>query len=274
MHIAAALCIPNSMVAPLLALEVALLRRREFLINSLAVTPVLTVPLIAVPTTASAADATELQDPRWTSLGLKGTSIHLLSVESAAQADTIGPTGLYPDPLLRRTASPVTDFGPAVEKVVELLVTGMQSNATTALHYGIDARIILLNGAASPNPTPLAFINPVILSRSGEESMVPWREYCRVLPPDLGMVDLWRDEVVEVAAQDVRGVPIRKALRGEAARAFQHELDHLDGILIIDHARLDELPSAIAKLEAPYHAARQRRAFERNTYQGNAPLYW
>ena len=88
-------------------------------------------------------------------------------------------------------------------------------------------------------------------------------------------IDLLRDEVVEIAAQDITGRPIRKALRGEAARAFQHELDHLDGILIIDHAAsLSELPANIAKLEAPYHAARQRRAFARNTYQGNGPLYW
>ena len=49
--------------------------------------------------------------------------------------------------------------------------------------------------------------------------MIPWREICLVLPPNLE-VDLLRDEVVEVAAQDVRGVPFRKTLYGEAARAF------------------------------------------------------
>ena len=69
------------------------------------------------------------------------------------------------------------------------------------------------------------------------------------------------------------GVPFRKVLRGEASRAFQHELDHLDGLMIIDHAGLSELPSEIAKLEAPYHNTRQRRAYARKVYQGET-LYF
>lgn len=236
--------------------------RRELLLLGVAAAPAL-----------ASADITEWQDPRWASLGLEGTSVPLRSVESAAQSETIGEMGLYPDPLLRRTGSPVTSFGPAVEKVADLLVAGMKSNAITALQYGVDARMIALKGDASPRATPLVFINPTILSRSAESAMRPWREVCLVLPPALE-IDLLRDDVVEVAAQDVRGVPFRTALRGEAARAFQHELDHLDGILIIDHAGLDELPRDIATLEAPFHESRQRRAFSRRVYEGNEPLYW
>lgn len=155
----------------------------------------------AVPSIAHAAvDITEWQDPRWESLGLQGTSVPLRSIEQAAQSNTIGQMGLYPDPLLRRIGSPVTEFGPAVEKVAELLVADMKSNAITALQYGIDARMIALKGPASPLPGPIVFVNPTILSRSAESSMVPWREICLVLPPDL-RVELLRDEVVEVAAQ-------------------------------------------------------------------------
>mmetsp|Transcript_37061 Transcript_37061/g.44277 ORF Transcript_37061/g.44277 Transcript_37061/m.44277 type:complete len:81 (+) Transcript_37061:829-1071(+) len=58
-----------------------------------------------------------------------------------------------------------------------------------------------------------------------------------------------------------------KRCGGLEARAFQHELDHLDGILLLDHAGLEELPRAIASLEMPFHGERQRRAFERRTYQ-------
>ena len=77
-----------------------------------------------------------------------------------------------------------------------------------------------------------------------------------------------RDEVLEVAAQDVAGVPFRQTLRGEAARAFQHELDHLDGVLILDHAGLEELPPAVQELERAEHAARQRRAYARTVADG------
>ena len=129
--------------------------------------------------------------------------------------------------------------------------------------------------------------------------MLQWREYCLVLGSNIVWpegeepsaktpssvlsrgsnqnlleVDLLRDETVEVAAQDITGKPIRIALQGEASRAFQHELDHLNGILIVDHASLDELPPGIAFLEEPFHAVRQKRAFERPIYQGNGPLYY
>lgn len=238
----------------------------------------------------------------------------LLSLESAAAKvddgeDPFADRLNYPHPGLRRTASPVTSFGSDLETIADGLITTMESNATTAVQYGIDARIIVLRGAASPpsneipprrsSGSPIVFVNPNILSRSSEDKMVQWREYCLVVgetivwpegePPSaftpasslavgsrqqLIEVDLLRDAVVEVAAQDLTGKPIRMALQGEAARAFQHELDHLNGILIVDHAGLDELPPGIAFLEEPFHSARQKKAFARETYLGNGPLYY
>lgn len=143
------------------------------------------------------------------------------------------------------------------------------------------------------------FVNPTILARSTEDKMVPWKEYCLVVgteivwpegeapkpeTPGSSMVwnaqqsllevDLLRDETVEIAAQDIAGKPIRMSLSGEASRAFQHELDHLNGILIVDHAGLEDLPPAIAFLEEPLHKIRQARAFDRSVYQGNGPLYY
>ena len=260
----------TTLPAPVSPLSESLVQlcRRQVLAASLSATAA-ALPAMAI---GASGDVTEWQDPRWATLGLDGTSVPLRSIESAAAAGTIGQMALYPDPLLRVVGRPVTSFGPAVEAVASLLVRDMKSNAITALQYGVDARMIALKGPASPTTAPLVFVNPTILSRSSEAKMVPWREICLVLPPGLE-VDLLRDEVVEVAAQDVFGVPFRKALRGEAARAFQHELDHLDGILIVDHAGLDELPPGIARLEKPYHAERQRRAFARRVYQGETLYY-
>jgi len=238
-----------------------------------------------------------------------GLKMPLLSIESAARAKTLDeiPMRLYPDPILRRIASPVQTFGPDVQKVADILVAGMKSDATAASQYGIDARMIVLKGSANPassslaspsssnqnySSPPLILINPNILTRSSEYSMVQWREYCLVTDVDMDVdmdvkpnassmpthrhleINLLRDEIVEVAAQDVTGRPVRKALSGEPARAFLHELDHINGILIVDHADLIELPADVAALEAPYHEERQRRAFDRDTYQGNTPLYW
>mmetsp|Transcript_6445 Transcript_6445/g.16002 ORF Transcript_6445/g.16002 Transcript_6445/m.16002 type:complete len:313 (-) Transcript_6445:330-1268(-) len=215
----------------------------------------------------------------------------LLSVESAARLDTLkGRLRLYPDPALRTTAAPVrTSLGSReLETVTGLLIEAMIGNATTALQYGIDARIVVLRGASSPSEDgePLVLVNPNVLARSSEDKMVPWRESCGVIPHPsednqndsdntaLVEIDLLRDAVVEVAAQDVTGKPVRKALSGEAARAFQHELDHLNGILIVDHADLADLPASVAKRESQVHGDRQKKAFERTLYAGNGPLYW
>jgi len=236
------------------------------------------------------------------------SSNQLLSIESAAasldNADSLAKRlRRYPDPGLRIVASPVqTTLGSSeLEKVVDLLSEAMVGNATTAVQYGIDARIVVLRGDSSPsvdndngNNKPFFLINPIVMARSSEDKMVLWREYCGVVTTTMAgeeeastatnsnslqqprplEVDLLRDAVVEVAAQDVTGKPIRKALSGEVARAFQHELDHLNGILVVDHADLTELPADIAGREAPFHRARQQQAFARTIYSGNGPLYW
>ena len=253
----------------------------------------------------------------------KGSAVEppLMSLETAAarigagdEEDVFANRLRYPHPGLRRTASPVTGFGDDLEVLVDGLVRSMVTDATTPVQYGIDARIIVLRGAAAPPPLnlsprpaggPVVFVNPNILARSAEDTMVPWRERCLAVGTDavwpegeapsaatpgstvpsdsdsggnnnrLLEVDLLRDEVVEVAAQDITGKPIRMALRGEASRAFQHELDHLNGILVIDHAAsLEDLPPVVAFLEEGKHAERQKRAFARTTYQGNGPLYY
>ena len=251
-----------------------LVPRREFLSKTFVTSSAAAV--VAVPPAPALSDTSA---DVWHETPQEGTALSLRTAAVAAQSNTLGQMAVYPDPILRHVASPVTDFGPSVDKVANLHIDGMKTNSTTALQYGIDARIMVLKGPASTlaDGAPLILINPNVLARSGEDKMVPWAEHCGNFVPTDGVnaleVDLLRDEVVEVAAQDVRGIPVRKSLRGEAARAFQHELDHLDGLLIVDHADLDELPKDIAELERPYHRVRQRRAFERRTYQGNEPLY-
>jgi peptide deformylase len=230
-------------------------------------------------------------------------SLEVAAVELRNGEDPFANRLNYPHPGLRKRASPVTAFGSDLEAVVDALVRTMETDATTTVQYGIDARIIILRGAASPNNdgSSKVFVNPNILVRSSEDKMVSWKEHCltvgsrdlvwpegeapsvsapastlrRDSKRELLEVDLLRDDFVEVAAQDyVTGRPIRMVLQGEASRAFQHELDHLDGILIVDHAFMEDLPPGIAFLEEPYHAARQKRAFARSTYQGNGPLYF
>ena len=200
-------------------------------------------------------------------LPLFGTKLNIRNIETVVASKSLGEFAKYPDPILRKVAMPVppTAFGKVLDVYGQMLVEGMTSQAITALQYGVDARIIALKGISAPPPhTPIVFINPRIISRSAEEVMRPWREICLVFPEGLE-IDLLREERVEVEYEDAYGTTLRRILRGEPARAFQHELDHLNGVLIVDHAALDELPENIRALEAPFHDARQRVAYARGT---------
>jgi len=194
------------------------------------------------------------------------------SVEDVVRAGNLGKMALWPDPMLRRTAAPVSSFGPTLAKFCDMLVRGMESRAIAAIQYGVDAQVVALKGESSPNPggAPFVLVNPRILERSDELDMKPWQEVCLVLPPDL-KINLLRDAWVTVEAEDTEGSTFTRTLRGEPARAFQHEYDHLRGVLIIDHASMDELPAEMQKLERAEHAIRQLRAFERPLAIQSAP---
>ena len=111
-------------------------------------------------------------------------------------------------------------------------------------------------------------MNPRIVESDGE-----WvfEEGCLSVP---GLSwEVVRPKTVHLVGVDLDGNELSIEADELEARLFQHELDHLDGILIVDHAGLDELPSDIANLERPYHEARQARAFARRVYQGETLYY-
>ena len=112
----------------------------------------------------------------------------------------------------------------------------------------------------------LFLVNPRIISRSPEMEMRIWTERCLVLPPSFEATVL-RDSEVLVEYDTFGGTTERIELRGELARAVQHEMDHDRGILITDHVSLDEMEGGsdgiMALLEGEGHAKRMARAYER-----------
>ncbi len=81
------------------------------------------------------------------------------------------------------------------------------------------------------DPPPLALINPMIVERSEEEETA--EEGCLSVPDIFG--DVERSARIVVEALDASGKRFRVAAKGYKARAIQHEIDHLDGILFLDH---------------------------------------
>jgi peptide deformylase len=141
---------------------------------------------------------------------------------------------LYGDPALRRRAEPVTAITAEIDALVDDMVETMYDEVGIGLaapQVGVGLRLLVVDegkGAARP------YLNPAIVEQGGR---VVGEEGCLSLPGIFA--DVARAEWVVVEAQDRRGAPIRTRARGLLARAFQHEIDHLDGVLFID--RLDKV---------------------------------
>jgi peptide deformylase len=176
--------------------------------------------------------------------------------------------GRWPDPILRRSADPVDSslFGSDVlQQACDILRnTAVEEGAVglAAQQCGVNARIIYLE---IPKSSYVVLVNPRIIRRSSEMDVKVWRENCLVLPPSFQATVL-RDSWIDVEYQDWKGKcpPSVKRIRGELARALQHEMDHDRGILVTDHVTLDELESDQMRLiERPGHEIRMAVAYNR-----------
>jgi peptide deformylase len=151
----------------------------------------------------------------------------------------------FGDPVLRSPASPVADFGTELSREAERMV-GLMRDALgvglAATQLGVMRRLLVFQ--AGPDATPTAVANPEIEWRS-EVSEVA-EEGCLSLPGIV--VDVERPLHVRVSGRDVSGQPLRIEASGLEARVLQHEVDHLDGVLMIDRAGRDQRRGALRAL--------------------------
>jgi peptide deformylase len=141
----------------------------------------------------------------------------------------------YGDPMLRRRAAEVREITPEIRRIVDDMIDTMYDEVGIGLaapQVGISVRLMVVGHDASREPR--AIVNPVIAEQGGE---VTAEEGCLSLPGIFAPVT--RAEWVRLEGQDLDGLPVSIRARGLAARVFQHEMDHLDGILFID--RLDAM---------------------------------
>jgi peptide deformylase len=140
----------------------------------------------------------------------------------------------YPDPILSKPGKAVTVFDAETEQLVEEMFDSMyaaQGIGLAAPQIGISKRITVIDVSFKERPEDkLALINPVILDKSGKQVE---EEGCLSLPEIREKVQ--RAAWVKVRAQNVKGETFEVEGEELLARALQHEIDHLDGILFIDH---------------------------------------
>ena len=144
-----------------------------------------------------------------------------------------------PDPVLRRKAKPVTDFGPGLQSLVDDMVETMRVAPGVGLaapQVGESIRLIVVEYPVDDEqedaPKKLFVVaNPEIKAISVESEL--GIEGCLSIPGLHGEVE--RSLVLRLSGRNRHGQPIRIKASGWLARIFQHEIDHLDGVLFIDH---------------------------------------
>lgn len=138
----------------------------------------------------------------------------------------------FPDPILQRRAEPVTEFNQELRTLVEDMFTSMYAAMGIGLaapQIGISKRITVIDLSNQKNPEDkIVLINPEILVQDGKQFE---EEGCLSLPDIREKVK--RAMRVTVRAQDAKGKWFEMSGDELLARAFQHEIDHLDGILFI-----------------------------------------
>jgi peptide deformylase len=140
----------------------------------------------------------------------------------------------YPDPVLAKRGEPVIVFDADLKKLVDEMFDSMyaaQGIGLAAPQINISKRITVIDISFQKTPEDkIVLINPEILDREGKQVE---EEGCLSLPDIREKVA--RSSWVKVKAQDVTGKWIEVEGEELLARALQHEIDHLDGILFIDH---------------------------------------
>jgi peptide deformylase len=159
----------------------------------------------------------------------------------------------YPDKRLRQPAAPVQAVGPEIAGLIEDMKETMYAAPGCGLaapQIGVSLRLFIVDTASEDEPSDLrVFVNPEIVRREGKAVS---DEGCLSFP---GMhEEIERAKSVTVRATDERGVPFEVTAEGLLGVALQHEFDHLEGVLMIDHMGVLKRRLALRKL--------QRRAAE------------
>jgi peptide deformylase len=155
-----------------------------------------------------------------------------------------------PDPILRAKAQPVTlEELPKLAKKAEAMAKLMykyEGCGLAAPQVGISKQLIVVDVSTPKEgeefePNPVFLVNPRVKSLQGEKDVAS--EGCLSIP---GIsVDIERYAAIELDAWDLDGDEITIEAEGFAARALQHELDHLEGVTMFEHldaiARIDKL---------------------------------
>ncbi|MCD6599324.1 MAG: peptide deformylase [Dehalococcoidia bacterium] len=137
-----------------------------------------------------------------------------------------------PDPVLRQKASKVSKIDGSIQKLIDDMIETMHADAGVGLaapQIGVSLRVAVIE---IPGEEVITLINPEIIKRQGERVL---QEACLSVPGYQG--EIKRAVTVKVKAQNRQGKEFRLKGEGLLAQALEHEIDHLDGVVYVDHIK-------------------------------------
>lgn len=137
----------------------------------------------------------------------------------------------YPDPRLKKRSIAVEQFDEKLKALAQRMLELMREARGVGLaapQVGLNLRMFVMNATGNPEDDRI-YVNPELYDPAGDEE---GEEGCLSLPNITANV--LRSKFMRMKAQDVEGNPIDQAESGYLARIWQHETDHLNGVLITD----------------------------------------
>lgn len=148
---------------------------------------------------------------------------------------TIKPLIILPDPLLRQVSTSIERVDAELQKLADDMLETMYEApgiGLAAIQVGVPRRLLVIDvSKEGEDKQPLVFINPEIIKSSDERSV--YEEGCLSIPDYYAEVE--RPAMVTVKSIDRDGKEQMTEADGLLATCLQHEIDHLDGVLFIDH---------------------------------------
>jgi len=139
----------------------------------------------------------------------------------------------YPDDVLKQKTEPVREFDSELQKLIDDMIETMYAAPGVGLaanQVGVSKQVTVIDVSSRDETSSLiVLVNPEIVHEEGEDSC---EEGCLSIPEYTTIVK--RAEKVKVRGLDRNGAPLEVEAEGLLARALQHEIDHLNGFLLID----------------------------------------
>jgi len=162
---------------------------------------------------------------------------------------------IVPDPLLKQVSKPVDRVDDDLRALMDDMLETMYAApgiGLAAIQIGVPKRVIVMDIAKQDEPkAPRYFVNPEILWAS--EETAPYEEGCLSVPEIYDEVE--RPARVKIRYLNYAGEPVEEDAEGLFAVCIQHEMDHLDGVLFIDHLSRLKREQAVKKVKKQAKAA-------------------